>query len=66
MFVFLGFCLSVKGMLKEDPYILLEKTGISRLAASYPKELSGGEMRRVAIARSLINKPRLLIADKRH
>nr|AGS53105.1 ABC transporter ATP-binding protein [uncultured bacterium contig00036] len=43
---------------------LLEKTGISHLAASYPRELSGGEMRRVAIARSLINNPSLVIADE--
>jgi len=43
---------------------LLEKTGINHLAASYPKELSGGEMRRVAIARSLVNNPALLIADE--
>jgi len=43
---------------------LLERTGIGYLADSYPKELSGGEMRRVAIARSLINNPALLIADE--
>jgi putative ABC transport system ATP-binding protein len=43
---------------------LLEKTGIGELAGSYPKELSGGEMRRAAIVRSLINKPALLIADE--
>jgi len=43
---------------------LLEKTGIAALADSYPKELSGGELRRVAIARSLINDPPLLIADE--
>jgi putative ABC transport system ATP-binding protein len=45
-------------------FILLEKVGISPLAASYPRELSGGEMRRVSIARALINEPRLLIADE--
>jgi putative ABC transport system ATP-binding protein len=43
---------------------LLEQTGISHLAASYPRELSGGELRRVSIARSLINRPALLIADE--
>jgi putative ABC transport system ATP-binding protein len=45
-------------------FILLEKVGISHLAASYPRELSGGEMRRAAVARALINEPRLLIADE--
>ena len=49
---------------EERAFALLEKTGIGHLAASYPKELSGGEMRRAAIARSLVNGPRLLIADE--
>jgi putative ABC transport system ATP-binding protein len=49
---------------EERALALLEKTGISALAASYPKELSGGEMRRAAIARALINRPALLIADE--
>jgi len=48
----------------ERAATLLEKTGISHLSESYPKELSGGEMRRVVIARSLINNPALLIADE--
>jgi len=48
----------------ERAHSLLEKIGISALAESYPKELSGGELRRVAIARSLINSPSLLIADE--
>jgi len=48
----------------EYAFSLLEKTGISRLASSYPKELSGGELRRTAIARALVNKPSLLIADE--
>jgi putative ABC transport system ATP-binding protein len=51
-----------------DPYervlALLEEIGISHLADSYPKELSGGELRRAAIARSLVNSPSLLIADE--
>ena len=49
---------------EERAVSLLEKTGIGHLADSYPRELSGGEMRRVAIARSLINNPALLIADE--
>jgi len=48
----------------ERAHSLLEKIGISALCESYPKELSGGEMRRVVIARSLINSPSLLIADE--
>jgi putative ABC transport system ATP-binding protein len=49
---------------EERALCLLEKTGIAHLWAAYPKELSGGEMRRVAIARSLMNGPALLIADE--
>ena len=58
------FLFKREGEPAERALALLEKTGISHLAASYPKELSGGEMRRVAIARSLINAPELLIADE--
>jgi putative ABC transport system ATP-binding protein len=43
---------------------LMEETGITHLAASYPKELSGGEIKRVTIVRALINGPSLLIADE--
>jgi putative ABC transport system ATP-binding protein len=58
------FLFKREGDVEGRAFILLEKVGISHLAASYPRELSGGEMRRAAIARSLINEPRLLIADE--
>ncbi|MDR1099684.1 MAG: ATP-binding cassette domain-containing protein, partial [Treponema sp.] len=53
------FLFKREGDVEGRAFILLEKVGISHLAASYPKELSGGEMRRVSIARALINEPRL-------
>ncbi len=43
---------------------LLSRFGIKDLADSYPESLSGGEMRRAAIARALINSPEILLADE--
>lgn len=43
---------------------LLEQTGIPHLAQMYPRQLSGGELRRVSIARALMNDPVILIADE--
>ena len=43
---------------------LLRRLGVDDLAGCYPRELSGGELRRVSIARALMNNPRLLIADE--
>lgn len=43
---------------------LLDELGIPHLAGMYPAQLSGGEMRRVAIARAMMNKPALLLADE--
>jgi putative ABC transport system ATP-binding protein len=48
----------------ERAEYLLEQTGIAHLAESYPAQLSGGEQQRTAIARSLINEPRLIVADE--
>lgn len=43
---------------------ILERVGIASLKDAYPNELSGGELRRLAIARSLIKKPGVLLADE--
>lgn len=51
-------------MLAERAKRLLAQLGVDDLADSYPRELSGGEMRRVSIARALMNQPKLLIADE--
>ena len=43
---------------------LLGKLGIRELADSYPRELSGGELRRMAIARALMCEPAVILADE--
>jgi len=42
----------------------LDRVGLSHRLKHKPRELSGGEMQRAAIARALINKPRILLADE--
>ena len=42
----------------------IEKVGLKDFADSYPKELSGGMKQRVAIARTLVNRPALVLMDE--
>lgn len=49
---------------KKKAMQLLKLVGLENRVNHKPKELSGGEAQRVAIARSLINSPKIIIADE--
>ena len=60
--------LRIAGMSTEEIYDrvhnTLLKVGLSNLYNSYPLELSGGEQQRICIARALVKKPKIILADE--
>jgi len=50
-------------MRKRIPYVL-DLVGLGDKADVYPDEMSGGEQQRVAVARALVNNPKMIIADE--
>lgn len=50
--------------IKPKVMMALELVGLKEKVRSMPKELSGGEMQRVCIARAIVNEPKVLICDE--
>jgi putative ABC transport system ATP-binding protein len=62
--VFLPGLMSGQKKSEEKAYQLLNIVGLKSRSDHLPKELSGGEQQRVAIARSMINSPKYILADE--
>jgi putative ABC transport system ATP-binding protein len=62
--VMLPMELSARSDARETARALLARVGLSERLNHYPKQLSGGEQQRVAVARAFAGDPQLLLADE--
>lgn len=53
-----------KGERKDRVENVLQKMGIGHRAKHFPQQLSGGQQQRVAVARAVVNEPKLILADE--
>jgi cell division transport system ATP-binding protein len=53
-----------KGFIQSAVPDVLKLVGLDQKTDRYPSELSGGEQQRVAVARALVNRPEVLLADE--
>jgi putative ABC transport system ATP-binding protein len=61
----LAICrLDARGIEHDDPTTLLERLGLGDLAKRFPDQLSGGQRQRVAVARAIVHRPSLILADE--
>ena len=63
-----GLPLQVRGRSNRDVQAavaeVLDRVGLSDKASRFPKQLSGGEQRKVALARAVVSRPEILLCDE--